>query len=90
MTPMDDRKMFAPLMRGQAVSPESKILAVLEVHGGGATAGALADEFFRAGLAIGTKGPLTKRLADLLDELEQAARVERIPDGRYRAVRTRT
>jgi hypothetical protein len=25
----------------------------------------------------------------LLDELEQAARVERIPDGRYRVVRAR-
>jgi hypothetical protein len=34
------------------------------------------------------RAPVTKRIGEMLDELEQAARVERIPDGRYRVVRT--
>lgn len=86
---MDDRKMFAPLRRGDAVSAEAKVIEILSAQEAGATAARLADEFFRRGLALGTRGPLTKRLEGLLGELEQAAKVERIPDGRYRAVRTR-
>ena len=85
----DDRKMFSPLLHGQPISPASKVVAVLATHSVGATAAGLADEFLRAGLARGTKGPVTKRIGELLDELEQTARVERIPDGRYRVVRTR-
>lgn len=87
MTVPDDRRMFAPLRRGEAVSPETKLVLVLSGHSSGATAAALADEMLRTGLAIGTGVPVTKRVGELLQELEQAGRVERIPDGRYRAVR---
>jgi len=85
----DDRKMFAPMFRGSARSPESEVYAALdscEV----ATAGTLADWLFRSGLAVGVKAPVTKRVAELLDDLERASRVERIPDGRYRVLRTRS
>jgi hypothetical protein len=85
----DDRRMFAPLRRGEAVSPETKLVSVLSGHHAGATAAALADEMLRSGLAIGTEPPVTKRVGELLQELEQAGKVERIPDGRYRAVRAR-
>jgi hypothetical protein len=87
MTAPDDRRMFAPLRRGEAMSPETRLVLVLRGHHAGATAAALADEMLRAGLAIGTEPPVTKRVAELLRELEQAGKVERIPDGRYRAVR---
>lgn len=89
MTPPDDRKMFAPLWRRDATSPAATLVAVLTAHEAGATAAALANELVCAGLAVGTKAPVTKRIGELLDDLEQAGRVERIPDGRYRAVRTR-
>jgi hypothetical protein len=85
----DDRRMFAPLRRGDAISPEAKLVAVLKTHEAGATAAALANELLCAGLAVGAKAPVTKRVEQLLDDLEHAARVERIPDGRYRAVRSR-
>ena len=90
MTHMDDHKMFAPLRQGQATSPKTKIVAVLTTYEAGATAAGLAHEFFRAGFAVGTKATLTKRMGELLDELEQSSRVERIPDGRYRVVRIRS
>ena len=90
MTPVEDRKMFAPLWRGDAISPEAKLLAILKVHEAGATAAALANELVCAGLAVGTKMPVAKRVSELLDDLERAGRVERIPDGRYRVVRVRT
>lgn len=89
MSAPDDRRMFAPLRRGEATSPETKLVVVLSGHRDGATAAALADELLRSGLAIGTEPPVTKRVGELLQELEQAGRVERIPDGRYRAVRVR-
>jgi hypothetical protein len=82
-----DRKMFAPLRRGEAVSPEAKVVAMLRAHGTGMTAATLADELGAAGLAIGTRASLRARVTELLDELEQGGRVERIPDGRYRPVR---
>lgn len=87
MKPQDDRKMFAPLRRSDAISPESKLVAVLRVHEAGATATTLATELASAGLVVGPRAPLVKRVGELLAELEQAGRVERIPDGRYRAVR---
>jgi hypothetical protein len=90
MTHTDDRKMFAPLRQGQATSPKTKIVAVLTTYEAGATAAGLADEFFRARFAVGTKATLTKRMGELLTELEQSSGVERIPDGRYRVVRTRS
>jgi len=85
----DDRRMFAPLRRGDAISPEAKLVAVLGAHAAGATAATLANELISAGLAVGAKAPVTKRVEELLGDLEQASRVERIPDGRYRAVRRR-
>ena len=85
----DDRRMFAPLRRGDAISLEAKLVALLRAHEAGATAATLANELLCAGQAVGTKVPVTKRVEQLLDDLEHTARVERIPDGRYRAVRSR-
>jgi len=56
----------------------------------GATAAGLAEELISSGLAVGTRLPVTKRVSELLDDLEHAARVERIPDGRYRVTRARS
>ena len=81
--------MFAPLRRGAPISPEAKLVAVLMMHAAGATAATLANELLQAGSVVGMKAPVTRRIEELLDELEQAARVERIPDGRYRVVRAR-
>ena len=50
---MDDRKIFAPLRRGEAVSPEGRVFAVLATWEAGATAAALADALAFAGLAVG-------------------------------------
>ena len=84
-----DRKMFAPLSRGPARSPESEVYAVLGSCEAGATAATVADWLLRSRLAVGLKAPVTKRVAELLDELERAAQIERIPDGRYRVVKTK-
>jgi hypothetical protein len=84
-----DRKMFAPIFRGPARSPESEIYAALDSFGAGATAAVLADGLLRARVAIGPKVAVTKRVTELLDEMERAARVERIPDGRYRVVKSK-
>ena len=81
----DDRRMFAPLRRGDAISPEAKLVAVLRAHEAGATAATLANELLCAGLAVGAKVPVTKRVEELLGDLEQSARVERIPDEIGRA-----
>ena len=86
---VNDRRMFAPLWRGDAISPEAKLLSILKVHEAGATAAALANDLVCAGLAVGTKTPVAKRVGELLDDLERAGRVDRIPDGRYRVVRAR-
>lgn len=86
-----DRKMFAPLLRGEARSVEDHVCAVLGAHPAGATASGLAAELLRLGYAVGLKGPVTARIEGLLEDLERAEWVERIPDGRYRvaaAVRT--
>ncbi len=85
----DDRKMFALLLRGEPMSPHTKVVAVLKTHAAGVTAAALASELLETGSAVGTLAPVTQRVEQLLDELEQAARVERIPDGRYRVVKVR-
>jgi hypothetical protein len=86
MKDRDDRRMFAPLRRGTPISPEAKLVAVLRRHAAGATAARLADELVRGSFAVGTLAPLTKRISEILGELEGAAIVERIPDGRYRVV----
>lgn len=83
-----DRKMFAPAWRGEARSPEGQVCTTL----GGcepATAAGLADTLLRSGLAVGVKVSVTRRVTELLDDLERAGRVERIPDGRFRLVKTR-
>ena len=82
----DDKKMFAPLRHREGMSPESKVCAVLRGYGAGAIASALAEALVRRGLAIGTRALVTKRVAEILDRLEQEGRAERLPDGRYRAV----
>ena len=84
-----DRKMFAPIFRGPARSPEAEVYTVLGACGAGATAAALADGLLRSGAAIGSKVAVTKRVAELLEDLERAARVERIPDGRFRVVKAK-
>jgi hypothetical protein len=88
MKDSDDWKMFAPLRHGEPISPQAKVVAVLKTHAAGVTAAALAYELLQTGSVVGMRAPVTKRIGELLDELEQAARVERIPDGRYRVVRT--
>ena len=81
--------MFAPVFRGEARSPEAQVCAVLGACEAGATAARLADELLRLGLAIGLRASVTKRIVELLEDLERSARVERIPDGRYRVVKAR-
>lgn len=81
-----DRKMFAPLFRGEARSVEDQVCAVLGAYRAGVTASGLANELLRLGYAVGLKAPVTKRIEGLLEDLERAEWVERIPDGRYRVV----
>lgn len=89
MSVPDDRKMFAPLRRAQLISPELKLLALLTGHQGGATAAILTTELAAAGMVVGSRAPIVKRISELLDDLERSGRVERVPDGRYRAVQVR-
>jgi len=49
----------------------------------------LADGLIRSRLAVGLKASVTKRVAEMLEDLERAQRIERIPDGRYRVVRSK-
>jgi len=83
----EDRKMFAPLRNREAISPEAKLLAILGDYAAGIIAANLADRLVHAGLAVGTRGLVTQRVGEILDALEEAGKVERVPDGRYRAVR---
>ena len=80
--------MFAPLRNREAISPETKLVAFLSDYAAGLVAAHLAERLVHAGLAIGTRGHLTRRVGEILDSLEQAGKVERIPDGRYRTIRT--
>jgi hypothetical protein len=81
--------MFAPLLHGEPIAVDAKVIEVLGRREGGATAALLADDLLRSHSAVGLKQPVTARIQELLEELEQAARVERIPDGRFRVVRRR-
>jgi hypothetical protein len=81
--------MFAPRASGEARSPEAHVYAVLGACEGGATAAGLAGRMLRSRVAIGLQAPVTRRVQELLADLERAARVERIPDGRYRVVKTK-
>jgi hypothetical protein len=87
MTVLDDRKMFAPLRRAHMISPELQVVALLKRHHAGATAELLTDDFADAHLVVGSRSSIVKRIGEILDDLERAGHVERIPDGRYRAVR---
>ena len=87
VTESNDRTRFAPLRRRETVSPETKIVAVLQTLGAGTIAADLADRLVHTGAATGTRALVIKRVAEIFDELEHAGKVERIPDGRYRAVR---
>jgi hypothetical protein len=87
MTVLDDRKMFAPLRRAHMISPELHLVALLRRHDAGATAELLTDDFAEANLVVGSRSSIVKRMGQLLDDLEQAGQVERIPDGRYRVIR---
>jgi hypothetical protein len=87
MTVLDDRKMFSPLRRAHTVSPELQVVALLKRHHAGATAEVLTDDFAEAQLVVGSRSSIVKRIGQLLDDLERAGQVERIPDGRYRVVR---
>lgn len=83
----DDRKMFAPLRHRESVTPEAKLCTILTGYEAGAVAPDLAVKMVYGGFACGTRALVTKRVGEMLDSLEQEGRVERIPDGRYRAVR---
>jgi hypothetical protein len=85
----DDRKMFAPVFRGQPRSPEAQLCDLLGGYAAGATPRRLADDLLRLRLAIGLTPSVTKRVEELLDGLERATLVQRIPDGRYRMVKTK-
>ena len=85
----DDRKMFAPIFRGPARSPETEVYAVLGAYDAGATAASVADGLLRSRLAVGLKASVTRRVLEIFDDLERAQRIERIPDGRYRVVRSK-
>ncbi len=89
MSVPDDRKMFAPLRRAQGISPELKLVALLTRHQGGATAEILTDDLAGAGMVVGSRAPIIERVRELLDDLEQAGQIERVPDGRFRTVRAR-
>ena len=90
MTTIDaDRKMFAPLRRGEALSPEAKLSAVMNTQAGGMTPRVLAEALGHAGLVIGGRASVKARVTELLESMVQAGSVERIPDGRYRVVRER-
>jgi hypothetical protein len=82
-----DRKMFAPLRNREAISPTAKLFALLSTHESATTAAVLAQRLVTSGLAVGSRDPVTKRIGELLEEMEEAGKVERVPDGRYRAVR---
>ena len=69
------------------MSPELQLVALLKRHGAGATARVLADDMAGAAMVVGSRSSIVKRLGELLEDLERAGEVERIPDGRYRAVR---
>ena len=82
-----DRKMFAPLRHREAMSPESKLCSILGGYISGSIPSDLADALVLGGLAVGTRALVTKRVGEMLDNLQQEGKVERTPDGRYRAVR---
>jgi hypothetical protein len=88
MTGDNDRKMFAPLRNRETISPVAKLFNMLTAHESAVTAAVLAERLVTTGFAVGSRAPVTKRIGELLGEMEEAGTVERVPDGRYRAVHT--
>ena len=86
----DDRKMFAPLRSREAISPEAKVCAIVARSDSGTIAADLAEHLVRSGFAVGTRTLVTRRIEEMLESLEQEGRMERVPDGRYRVVPTRS
>jgi hypothetical protein len=82
----NDKKMFAPLRHRESISPEAKLCAILDAEGGSIAAD-LANRLVHGGFAVGTRELVARRVGEMLESLEEAGKVERIPDGRYRAVR---
>jgi CheY-like chemotaxis protein len=84
----DDRRMFPPTTDPGA-APKSKIYSVLSRHPAGLTAEALAHELLSRGLAVGDVALVTKRVAEIFEELEAARshpQVVRVDHSHYRAV----
>ena len=69
------------------MSAEGALATVLGGYEAEAAEGALASDLVAGGFAVGTRGMVAQRVADLLGEMEAAGTVERIRDGRYRVVR---
>jgi hypothetical protein len=86
MSSPDDKKMFAPLRHRESITPEAKLCAILGEEGGRIAAD-LADSLVHGGFAVGTRARVVQRVGEMLESLEEAGKVERTPDGRYRAVR---
>ena len=86
MTTSNDKKMFAPLRHRESITPEAKLCAILGSEGGSIPAD-LADSLVHGGFAVGTRALVVQRVGEMLESLEEAGKVERTPDGRYRAVR---
>ena len=86
MSVPSDKKMFAPLRHRESISPEAKLCALLDTRGE-SVAATLADSLVHGGFATGTRTLVARRVGEMLESLEEAGKVERLPDGRYRAVR---
>ena len=85
MTTSNDKKMFAPLRHRESITPEAKLCAILGESG--SSAADLADSLVHGGFAVGTRALVVQRVGEMLEGLEEAGKVERSPDGRYRAAR---
>jgi CheY-like chemotaxis protein len=84
----DDRRMFPPTTEA-GLSAKSKIYSVLSRHPAGLTAEALAHELLSRGLAVGEVAVVTKRVAEIFQDLEAARshpQVVRVDHSHYRAV----
>jgi hypothetical protein len=86
MTTPNDKKMFAPLRHRESITPEAKLCALLGSDGGH-IAEDLAESLVHGGFAVGTRALIVQRIGEMLEGLEEAGKVERTPDGRYRSVR---
>ena len=84
----NDRRMFPPTTDA-GPSAKTKVYSVLSRHPAGLTAEALAHELLSRGLAVGEAALVTKRVVEILLDLEAARshpQVARVDHCRYRAV----